>query len=396
MNYDFTTLPERRGTGSEKYLNMLRLDPETPEDIVPFSVADMDFLPPPELVDGLKDFLDHNVLGYTLPTDSYYETVLDWYRVHHGLSVRREWLIDGDNVIDVLRQEIRCFSRESDSVLTMTPAYPAFLSSVQATGRKLLPLGLLEKDGRYAIDFDGLERECRRPDVSILLLASPANPVGRVFTREELTELARICLENHVFIICDEIHWDLIMPGHSFVSMLDLEEPYRQNCSVSTAATKTFNMPAMKGAEVVICNEERREQLRSYLDREGVPGRGVLSYAAAEIAYKRCGGWLQELLKVLDSNRRLLEEYFADHIPEAVVYPLEGTYLQWIDFRFLHKEPKELEHFMAFEARCFFTEGYKFGKEGEGFERWSIACPQDVLLAGLERMSAAVDRAMGR
>ena len=390
MRYDFTTLPIRNNTSAEKYRNMYRINPNVPGDIVPFSVADMDFLPIPELCRGLSDYIDHNVMGYTLPPDDYYDAVISWYRTHHGIEITRDSLTAVDNVIDALRQEIRCFSEPDDEVLVLTPAYPAFLSSVKATGRSLLEVPFRCEDGKYTFDFDQVEKACSDPKASILLLANPANPIGRVCTREELMRLSEICLRHNVFIISDEIHWDLILPPYQHCSMASLPDPYRRNCSVNTAATKSFNMPAIKGAEILIADEEKRKVFRDYMDAEGIPGRSILSYVATKIGYTCCEGWLTEAIDTIDRNRQLMEEYFKDKIPQAVLSPLEGTYLQWIDFRFLGLSGRELEQFMQQKAYCFFTDGYKFGQGGEGYERWNIACPQDVLLSGMERLYRAL------
>ena len=389
MNYDFTTLPDRSGTTAEKFVNMRRIDPTVPADIVPFSVADMDFLPPPRLIQGLQDYIGRTIFGYTLPADSYYEAVLDWMRRRHGLNIPRDWLVDADNVIAALRQMIEAYTAPGDGIIVLTPAYPAFLSSVEATRRKLLACPLTLENNRYTINYDALETLCRREDAKLLVFCNPHNPVGRVWSREELEQVAKICLAHQVFVISDEIHWDLILPGHSFTSMAALAPEYTANCAVSTACTKTFNMAAMKGAVVILADEQRRAD---FLARNGVSGRDLLSYAMPEIAYQTSEDWLDELLLVLDDNRRLLEQFMAERLPEVGVIPLEGTYLQWLDFRFLGMEPLEQADFMAKQARCFFTEGYKFGPGGAGFERWDLACPQQVLLAGLERMEQAVKR----
>ena len=387
--YDFTTLPDRTGSMAEKFCNMRALNPSVKQDVIPFSVADMDFVKPQELTQGLADFIRETIFGYTLIPGSYYDTLLGWMKRRHGLDIPREYLLDVDNVIAALRQMIRTFTQPGSGVIVMTPAYPAFLSSVEATRRRLVSCPLVLEDGRYRIDFDLLEKLCQDPDTSLLVFCNPHNPIGRLWTREELASTARICLENGVFIVSDEIHWDLILPGYSFVSMASLDETYLKNCAVSTSFTKTFNLAALKGATVIMADPDRR---RKYEEGNSVPGRDLLSYAACEIAYKKCEEWLEELLQTLAANRALMKEYFADHIPEAVLTEHQATYLQWIDFRFLQMDAKALEHFMAYEAQCFFTEGYKFGEGGSGFERWNFACPQDVLLAGMERMAGAVER----
>lgn len=387
MGYDFTTLPDRTGSNAEKFFNMRQKDPKVPPDILPFSVADMDFLPPPELVNGLQEYIGQTIFGYTLPSESYYETILDWMKRRHGLEIPRAWLLDADNVIAALRQMIQAFTAPTDGVIVLTPAYPAFLSSVEATHRHLLqcPLKLDEKG--YTIDFDRLEQLCHRPEATLLVFCNPHNPIGRVWTRDELERVAEVCLREGVFLLSDEIHWDLILPGTTFTSVASLGPAYQHNCAVSTACTKTFNLAALKGAVVIMADPARRA---AFAAQSGVSGRDVISYVACELAYRHCEDWLDELLTVIDSNRAMMEDFLRQRLPEVGIIPLQGTYLQWLDFRFLGLDEKAQEDFMAYEARCFFTEGYKFGAGGAGFERWNIACPQSVLLAGLERMERAI------
>ncbi len=388
MRYDFTTLPKRWNSSAEKFFNMREKCPDVEETILPFSVADMDFLPPAELTKGMQDYIGGEILGYTLPTDRYYEAIQDWMRRRHGLEIPREWMVDADNVIAAMRQMIETYTEPEDHVVVFTPAYPPFIFPKPTAGRHLVHCPLvLGEDNRYTIDFDRFEEVCRAKETKMLIFCNPHNPVGRAWSREELERIARICLENEVFVLSDEIHWDLILPGTTFTSMASLPEKYLANCAISTAATKTFNVAAVKGATIIIPDEDRRQRFE---ENNGISGRGILSYVACEVGYRCCEAWLDELLLVLDGNRKLMADFMAERLPEVGVIPLEATYLQWLDFRFLDMDPKEQEKFMGEKARCFFTEGYKFGEAGIGFERWNLACPRDVLLEGLERMERAV------
>ena len=388
MGYDFTSLPDRRRSGAEKFHNMRQRCPHVPEDVIPFSVADMDFLPPPALVEGLQAFIGNEIMGYTLPAESYYEAVLNWYSRRHGLSIPREWLLDVDAVIPSMRHMIRTFSCPGDEVLLLVPVYMPFFSSIEELGRQVVSCELiLGADMRYTINFDRLEYLCRSSRAKILLFCNPHNPVGKIWSQTELEQVADICLRHQVFIISDEIHWDLILPGNHFVSMASLPEKYLQNCAINTAATKTFNVAALRGAATILPDEARRKQ---YLETDDASGPGILSYVACELGYNRCEAWLDELLLVIQDNRDLLIEFMKQRLPEVGVIPLEATYLQWLDFRALGMDAAELEAFMAEKAFCFFTEGFKFGPGGAGFERWNLACPRHVLLAGLERMEKAI------
>lgn len=388
MTYDFTTLPDRWDDHAEKYEMMKRRCPDVPRGTVPFSVADMDFLPPPELAEGLSAYFTGHVLGYTLTANSYYQAFTDWMRRRHGLELEREWLLDADSVIGAMHQMIRAFTQPGDEIIVMTPAYPPFLAAPDLLNRRRVDCPLkMDAQRRYQLEPDRLEELCRSPRAKILLLSNPHNPVGRVWSRRELEDIAEICLRHQVFIISDEIHGDLIMPGYTCTSMATLPEKYLANCAVSTACTKTFNVAAIKGAVIIMQDAERR---RLYAAQGTLPGRDILSYVAAELLYRKGEPWLEQLLGVLDGNRRLMEDFLRAKLPEVGITPLEGTYLQWLDFRFLKFSPQEQERFMGEKAHCFFTEGYRFGEDGAGFERWNLACPADVLLRGLERMEHAV------
>ena len=388
MTYDFTTLPDRWDTGAEKYELMKKRCPDVPRGTVPFSVADMDFLPPPELSEGVQDFMRGRVFGYTRTPREYIAAFQRWMQRRHGVDIPAAWVVDADSVLGAMHRMIRAFTRPGDGIVVLTPAYPPFLDAPEPLNRRRLDCPMvLGDDRRYTIDFALLEDLCRREDTTMLIFCNPHNPVGRVWSRQELEQVADICLRHGVFLIADEIHADLILPGHSFVSMASLEEKYLRNCAVSTSCTKTFNIAAIKGAAVVMADEERR---RVYRAQREDSGRDILSYAACIAVWERCEGWLDQLLTVLDGNFRLLSDFCRDRLPEVGVTPLEATYLPWLDFRFLGMEPGEQERFMGEKARCFFTEGYHFGAEGAGFERWSIACPRHVLEEGLVRMERAI------
>ena len=249
MTYDFTTLPDRWDTGAEKYELMKKRCPDVPRGTVPFSVADMDFLPPPELSEGVQDFMRGRVFGYTRTPWEYIAAFQRWMQRRHGVDIPAAWVVDADSVLGAMHRMIRAFTRPGDGIVVLTPAYPPFLDAPEPLNRRRLDCPMvLGDDRRYTIDFALLEDLCRRADTTMLIFCNPHNPVGRVWSRQELEQVADICLRHGVFLIADEIHADLILPGHSFVSMASLEEKYLRNCAVSTSCTKTFNIAAIKGA----------------------------------------------------------------------------------------------------------------------------------------------------
>lgn len=386
MSYDFTTIVDRTGTGSEKWNAMKKLCPDVPAGTVPFSVADMEFLPPPQLVKGLQDYLGEAVYGYTCATDSYYDAIIRWMERRHAFTVQKEWIVQTAGVVPALNQMVEAFTEPEDSVLILTPVYHPFYSAVAGNGRGLVESPLVINGDTYDIDFADLEQKASRPEVKLMIFCSPHNPIGRVWSAEETERVCRICMENEVFLIADEIHSDLIMPGVIHTSAGVFKE-YLSNCAICTAPSKTFNLAGFQASNIIIPNEAYRRKM---------PGSGgyfslnFLSYKACEIVYNQCEDWLEELLEVIDGNRKTVEEFMKEQLPGVKVYRMQGTYLQWLDFSCLGLDTKELEVFMTRKAHLFLDEGYLFGEAGAGYERWNLACPRETLREGLYRLAAAV------
>lgn len=389
MHYDFETLVRRNNTGSLKWNDMKNKNPNVEDCVVPLSVADMEWKNPPEIIEGLKEYLDQSIFGYTGATEAYYDSVTGWMEKRHGFSPKKEWIVETAGVVPGLSQMVAAFTKPGDAVLIMTPVYYPFRLSVENNKRTLVTSELIHTGSSYEINFADFEEKAAGEDVKLLILCSPHNPVGRIWTREELLRIAEICFNNHVFIISDEIHFDLILPGYHHVSMGTLEEKYVNNCAICTAPSKTFNLAGFQTSNHLIADKEMRDKLSA---ARGYHSLNMMGYKACEIAYTRCEAWLDELLLHLDANKRYVETFVAANLPEAKVCDLQGTYLQWLDFRGLGMDYRELEKFMQMEAQLFLDEGYIFGEGGRGFERINIACPLWVLKEAMERLLEAVIR----
>lgn len=387
MKYDFETLINRRTAGSGKWEGMLAVKPDVSEDVVPFSVADMELKNAPEIIEGLKEYLDHTVLGYTGATDAYYEAVINWMEKYHGFRPEKDWFVETPGVVPALRQIVNVFTEPGDSVLIMTPVYYPFRMTVEENGRNVLENELLRVGMRYEIDFADLEEKASLPKTSMMILSSPHNPVGRIWSREELLHISEICLKNHVLVVSDEIHFDLIMPGYEHVSIGTFEKKYLDNTILCTAPSKTFNLAGFQTSNLFISCSEKREKMEA---AKGYHALNIMGYKACELAYNKCREWLLELILLIDKNRKYAEDFMAENIPEIKVFPLEGTYLQWWDCRELGMDEKKLEQFMQQKAELFLDEGYIFGEGGKGFERINLACPEWVLKAAMERLLKAV------
>lgn len=395
MGYDFETIVNRHGTGSEKYNQMKEWNPSVSEDIVPFSVADMEFKNAPEIIQGLKEYLDDAILGYAVPTEAYYEAVCSWMRRRHGWEIEPEWIIGSPGVVQAFYNAVKAFAGPDEGVIIMTPVYYPFYGAIKMTGRKIVRTELVARGDRYEIDFDELEVLAAEPRNKVLLFCSPHNPVGRVWERWELEKISEICHRNGVMVISDEIHNDLIMPGHRHTVFAALSEEAKNNCIVCTSPSKTFNLAGMHVSNVIIPSSELRRRYQEELDKTGFFSLNILGYKACELAYDEGEMWLDELVDVIHGNFEALKDFISENLPEVKVYPLEGTYLVWMDFRPLGIDYLKLEKILHMEAMVFFDEGYVFGRrEGAGFERINIACPREVLMAGLVRMADALKKHM--
>lgn len=392
MKYDFDTVINRSNSGSFKYEQMLSWNPNVGEDIVPFSVADMELKNPPEIIEGLKKYIDKVVLGYTGPTKAYTDAVIGWMKRRHNWDIKPEWIVQSAGVVNAFYSAVKALTRVGDGVIIMTPCYYPFYSAIELNGRKAIKNPLINTGETYLIDFDDLEEKAKDRRNKVLLFCSPHNPIGRVWNREELEKIADICLRNDVLIISDEIHSDLIMPGYEHTVFANISEEVEENIIVCTAPSKTFNLAGMQTSNIIIPNKKLRD---AYLDEVATNGFSVLNilgYEACRIAYTECEEWLNQLIDLVHHNHLELKKYMAENLPEVKVYDLEGTYLQWIDFNAFGMDKYELERVMHMDAQVFFDEGYLFGEEGAGFERMNLACPTKVLMKALERIKNALKK----
>jgi aminotransferase/cystathionine beta-lyase len=366
-------------------------NPQTPDGIIPLSVADMEFKMAPEITAGLREYLQDLVLGYAGPTEAYYNAVSGWMKNRHGWDIKPEWIVNSNGVVAAFFNAVKALAAPGEGVIIMPPVYYPFFMAIERNKRRVVMNNLRIQNGRYEIDFEDLEKKAADPRNKVLLFCSPHNPVGRVWEAAELKRIGDICLEHQVAIVSDEIHFDLIMPGFKHTVFASLGEAYAQNLITCTAPSKTFNLAGMQSSNIIIQN---KELMAKYLDElshnMGRPSLNILGYKACEIAYTQCAPWLDELITVIDANKKMVEDFMGRRIPRIKVFNLEGTYLQWWDCRELGMGHEELEKFMIFEALLFLDEGYLFGESGRGYERINLACPAVVLEAALERLERAL------
>lgn len=387
MKYDLETVKSRYNMGSGKWNEIKASGVEYGDDVIPFSVADMEFQTAPEIKEGLKKFIDDNVLGYANPTEEFKASVCNWMKKRHGWDAKPEWILPSHGVVDAFYAAVRAYTKEGDGVMLMTPVYYPMYRAIRNNHRVLVDTKLIRKDTSYEIDFEDFEAKAKDENTKMLILCSPHNPCSRVWRRDELEKIAKICNENHVLVISDEIHSDLLMPGYDHIVYATLSKEAENNCVVCTAPSKTFNLAGLQTSSIFIPNPELRETFMTFLLKgAGNPKCNILGYKACEIAYNECGEWLDEVIQVIKTNKNLITEFFAKEFPQIKIMDFEATYLLWMDFRGLGIDYKELERINHQEAGLFFDEGYVFGEQGEGFERWNLACPTKYIQLALERM----------
>ncbi len=386
MKYDFETLVDRSHCGSGKWDGMRQKKPELSQGIVPLSVADMEFKNAPEIAQGLKEYMDGHILGYTSPTQEYLAAVCAWMEKRHNWHIEPEWICGTHGVVEALFFAVKAFCQPGDGVIVFTPVYYPFYMAIEGHQCQIKRCPLVYENNAYTMNFELLEELAQDPDNKMLILCSPHNPVGRVWTPQELKRVVDICRENHVRIISDEIHFDIIMPGFQHTVISNVAQP-GDDVIVCTAPSKTFNLAAMQTSNIVIPNEKDRARFREIA---GFGGPSALGLEACRVAYTQCEAWMEEMISVIDGNRQLAEDFIRERLPEIQVVPLQGTYLLWLDCRALGKGKEELEELMVQKAELFLDEGYMFGDEGIGFERVNLAAPRWVIQGALERLEKAV------
>jgi cysteine-S-conjugate beta-lyase len=361
------------------------------ERVLPMWVADMDFRCPQPVVDALVERARHGIFGYAMQTDSYVAALVSWMARRQGWTVAPEWITVTPGVVVALNALVRTFVAPGEKVLIQPPVYPPFYTAITNSGIEIAHNPLIYKQGRYTMDFAGMETLVRDPAVTMAILCNPHNPIGRVWTRDELQRFGELCLENGVLVVADEIHGDLIYPGHVFTPFASLGDAFAENTIVCTAPSKTFNLAGLGTSNIITPNAERRTRFEQTLQTAGLFGVNPFGIVALEAAYTYGEDWLARVMDYVAENFRVLEAYLAQHLPQLTAVRPEGTYLVWLDCSSLGLDKEALERLMLQEAKVFFSEGYHFGVEGEGFERINIACPRSILVEALERIKAAVD-----
>jgi cysteine-S-conjugate beta-lyase len=400
MKYNFDEIIPRKNTHSVKWDFLVRgeqfgaweeADPALGDrQMLPMWVADMDFPVPAPVVEALKARAEHGIFGYTAPTASYFDAVVSWMKRKQGWDVQADWIVTCPGIVPALNFLVQTFVSPGDKVIVQRPVYYPFMHAVSNHGATLVVNSLTFDAGGYQMDFADLEEKASDPDVRMMILCSPHNPVGRIWRRKELARVADICVRNNVLLVSDEIHADLIMPGERFTPLGALSADLWENAIICTAPSKTFNIAGLHTSNIIIPNPELRRRFRAKLNHNGLFGSNPFGLVALEAAYNEGEEWLAQVLEYINANYRFLEEFCQTCLPKIHVMPLEATYLAWLDCRALKLNRDSLDALFFDEARLYLDSGHWFGQEGEGFQRINLACPRSVLEKALTRLEAAL------
>lgn len=385
---NFNIVVNRRNTNCLKYDFAVRRG--RPENLLPLWVADMDFKVAPEIIKAIEERTAHGIFGYSEVKESYFEAISAWMEKKHGWKVESDWLVKTPGVVYALAMAVQAFTKPGDAVIIQQPVYYPFSEVIRDNDRRIVDSSLeLREDGKYHINFEDFEQKVKQNHVKLFLLCSPHNPVGRVWTREELKRIGEICKKYDVIVVSDEIHEDFVLEGKHQV-FADISEDARERTITCTSPSKTFNLAGLQVSNIWIANENLRKKFEKQIAASGYSQLNTLGLTACEAAYRHGEEWHRELLGYLRSNLNFLREFLQTRIPEVKLIEPEGTYLIWLDFRGLGLTEEQREELLTQKAGIWLDSGAIFGEAGEGFERINIACPRSILKDALERIERAV------
>ena len=389
MKYNFNEIIDRKGTDSLKY--DFAVERGLPKDVLPLWVADMDFPVEDHIKEALIKASEHAIFGYSDTKDDYFEVLSSWYERRFFWKVKKEWLVKTPGVVFAIAMAIQALTKENEAIIIQEPVYYPFSSTIRANNRKLVINNLVLKKDKYHIDFVDFEKKIIENNVKLFILCSPHNPVGRVWTREELQKLANICLKHKVYIFSDEIHSDLVYEKDTHTIFANLGKDVEDSCIVATAPSKTFNIAGLQVSNIWIANEKIRDAFKEAIDRAVYSQLNNMGLIATKVAYKYGEEWLEELKIYLKSNIDFVRKFLKDKLPNIKLIEPEGTYLLWLDCRELGLSEKERQGLIQNKAKLWLDTGTMFGKAGAGFERINIACPRKTLKEAMNRLKEAIN-----
>ncbi|MDR1703004.1 MAG: pyridoxal phosphate-dependent aminotransferase [Sporomusaceae bacterium] len=390
MRYNFDEIIERKNTDSLKY--DFHVQRGKPDGLLPLWVADMDFRTPPPIIAALAAKSQHGIFGYSESRQDYFQVLQNWFYSHFNWETEEDWLIKTPGVVYALYALVRALTNKGDAILIQQPVYPPFSQVVFNNERSLIVNRLIYSNSKYSIDFADFEAKIVQNKVKLFILCSPHNPVGRVWTKEELVDLGNICLKHGVTVISDEIHADFVYPGYRHTIFANINPEFAEIAVTCTAPTKTFNLAGLQISNIFVKNKAMRDKLKQELVKNGYNQLNIMGLTACKAAYENGREWLMELNAYLAGNLDFARSFLRQKIPQVQLVEPEGTYLLWLDFKELGLSNDKLEDLIVDKARLWLNSGLTFGEGGAGFQRVNIACPRSVLKEAFVRLEQAVSK----
>jgi cystathionine beta-lyase len=385
--WNFDEPAGREGTDCIKYDR--REETFGVKDIIPMWVADMDFNTPDFVVESLQKRLDHQIYGYSFRSSEYFQSMISWIKTRHNWTVEKEWISFSPGIVPALNFCTLAFTQPGDSIIVQPPVYFPFFSAAESHGRNLIYNRLTESEGKWNMDYNSLIAGIDSK-TKMIIISNPHNPVGRVWTPEELNNLADICLKNNILIISDEIHCDLVLPGFTHTPMASLSEKIAENTVTLIAPSKTFNLAGLSTSSVIIKNPVLRKSFNRIVDNLHVGNGNIFGNTASIAAYTNGHKWLDALLDYIDNNIEFVKDYCGKMIPEIIPVQPEATYMIWLDCRRFGMSGKDLQNFFVHKAGVGMNEGSTFGPGGEGFMRMNLGTTHQTVMKAMEQIERAV------
>lgn len=389
MIYNFDESIDRKNTGCVKFDGVK--ERFGVEDLIPMWVADMDFPVAKPIIEAIKHRAEHPILGYAKFEDSYYDAIIYWMKNKHNWNIKKEWICFTPGVVSALNYAVQAFSSQGDEIIIQTPVYAPFSKVIKFNGRTIVNNPLKYEDDNYTMDFDDLKRKITSR-TKLLFLCNPHNPVGRVWTLEELKTLGEICIDNNIIIVSDDIHFDLIYSGYNHTVIASINETFEENSIICTAPSKTFNIAGLQVSNIIIPNKELRKRFKITLENNAVSGANVFGIEALKASYYHCDDWLSQLMIYLEESLNYVIDFIENYIPKIKVIKPQGTFIIWLDCSNLNMNEKEIKEFFIRKCRLGLDEGSIFGQEGKYFMRMNIACSKKIIEEALNRIKKEVDK----
>ena len=388
-NLNFDKVIDRYDTNCLKY--DFAVQRGKPEGVLPLWVADMDFMTSSYIQEAIIKQAEHGIFGYSEVRERYFEVLKGWMSRHYDWEVKSEWLVKTPGIVFALAMAVKAFTNEGDAVLLQLPVYYPFSEVIEDNRRKLVSNTLKQdENGKYYIDFEDFEDKIVKEKIKLFFMCNPHNPVGRVFTKEELTRIGDICVKHHVIVVSDEIHADFVFKGKHIV-FADIKEEYKDISITCTSPSKTFNLAGFQISNNFIPNPKIRKKFEKEVAAAGYSQLGIMGLVACEAAYRDGEEWYNAMFEYVKANIEYTKEFFETRLPKIKMTDLEGTYLVWLDFRELGLTNEQLEDLIIKKAGLWLDSGAIFGESGLGFQRINVACPRSILKEALKRIENAVN-----